>query len=128
MLVGRRDHFVLYGDFFDGVHVRRDQRGVRGDVTGFQAGAQACESLCGADEAAVSNVGVLGGSQYGFLEGRRRRIGSAAPAWTMRFHSTSMRSNVTALLRWSARARASMLKSLKLQDLLVRRLRRNNDS
>ena len=69
---------VLHDPFFDGVHVKRDQRCVGVDVSGFQAWAQECESRRGAQVAAAGDVGSLEkGISVGFFGGRRR-IRSAA--------------------------------------------------
>jgi hypothetical protein len=69
---------VLHDPFFDGVHVKRDQRCVGVGVSGFQAWAQECESLRGAQVAAVGNVGSLEKGINIVFFGARRRIGSAA--------------------------------------------------
>ena len=69
---------VLQGPFLDGVHVKRDQCCVEVDVSGFQAWAQECESLRGAQVAAVGDVGSLEKGISMVFFGARRRIGSAA--------------------------------------------------
>ena len=69
---------VHHDPFFDGVHVKRDQRCMGVDVSGFQAWAQECESRRGAQVAAVGDVRSLEkGISVVFFE-TRRRVGSAA--------------------------------------------------